>query len=147
MPQALYSIYYKFTYIFFPKLSWQPERNYLYFSPHISILFPRVIYWDASCVIHNVASLQMNHVGSKSSSEEMFSALLVTHKNKAHQTVNHIQCLLYETRLLNADDLLKHLDCQTDELYTDWTLLSNDSHQWPSWISLGIFSPACHLFL
>jgi len=27
-----------------------------------------------------------------------------------HQTVNHIQCLLYETKLHNANDLLKHLD-------------------------------------
>ena len=48
----------------------------------------------------------MNHVRSKSSAEEMFSALSITHNNKAHQTVNHI----YETKLLNADDLLKHLD-------------------------------------
>ena len=52
----------------------------------------------------------MNHVGSKSSAEEMFSALSITHDNKAHQTVNHIQCQLYETKLLDADDLLKHLD-------------------------------------
>ena len=52
----------------------------------------------------------MNHVRSKSSAEEMFSALLVTHKNKVHQTVNHIQCLLYKTKLLNDDNLLKHLD-------------------------------------
>ena len=58
---------------------------------------------------NHVTSLQMNHVGSKLSAEEMFSALSVTHDNKAHQTVNHIQCQLYETKVLDADDLLKHL--------------------------------------
>jgi hypothetical protein len=52
----------------------------------------------------------MNHVGSKTSAKDMYSALLVTHENKAHQTINQIQCLLYKTKLLDADDLLKHLD-------------------------------------
>ena len=66
--------------------------------------------WAQQIIIHNVTSMQMNHVGSKLSAEEMFSALSITHNNKAHQTVNHIQCLLYETKLLNTDDLLKHLD-------------------------------------
>ena len=66
--------------------------------------------WAQQIIMHNVTSSQMNHVGSKSSAEEMFSALSITHNNKAHQTVNHIQCLLYETKLLDADDLLKHLD-------------------------------------
>jgi len=63
-------------------------------------------------IIHNVTSSQMNHwhVGSKSSAEDMFSALSITHDNKVHRTVNHIQSLLYETKLLDADDLLKHLD-------------------------------------
>ena len=68
--------------------------------------------WVQQIVIHNVTSTQMNHVGSKSSAEEMFSALSVTHNNKAQQTVNHIQCLLYETKRLDAEDLLKHLDTQ-----------------------------------
>ena len=40
----------------------------------------------------------------------MFSALSITHNNKAHQTVNHIQYLLYETKLLDTDNLLKQLD-------------------------------------
>ena len=66
--------------------------------------------WAQQIIMHNVTSSQMNHVGSKSSAEEMFSALLVTHKNKVHQTVNYIQCLLYKTKLLNTDNLLKHLD-------------------------------------
>ena len=66
--------------------------------------------WVQQIIIHNVTSTQMNHVRSKLSAEEMFSALSVTHNNKVHQTVNHIQCLLYETKLLNTDDLLKHLD-------------------------------------
>ena len=66
--------------------------------------------WVQQIIMHNVTSSQMNHVGPKLSAEEIFSALSITHDNKAHQTVNHIQCLLYETKLLNADDLLKHLD-------------------------------------
>ena len=40
----------------------------------------------------------------------MLSALSITHNNKVHQTMNHIQCLLYKTKLLDADNLLKHLD-------------------------------------
>ena len=48
--------------------------------------------WAQQIIIHNVTSTQINHVGSKSTAEEMFSALSVTHNNKAHQTVNHIQC-------------------------------------------------------
>jgi hypothetical protein len=58
----------------------------------------------------NVTASQMNHVGSKKSAEAMYSALMVTHENKVNQTVNHIQCLLYETKLHNAKNLLKHLD-------------------------------------
>jgi gag-polypeptide of LTR copia-type len=52
----------------------------------------------------------MNHVGAKTSAEAMYSALLVTHENKAHQTVNHTQCQLYETKARDGDNLLKHLD-------------------------------------
>jgi hypothetical protein len=52
----------------------------------------------------------MNHVGSKNSAQEMYSALVDTHKNKAHQMVNHIQTLLYKTKVGDSDDLLKHLD-------------------------------------
>ena len=66
--------------------------------------------WAQQIIIHNVTSTQINHVGSKSTAEEMFSALSVTHDNKVHQTINHIQCLLYRTKLLDAEDLLKHLD-------------------------------------
>ena len=66
--------------------------------------------WVQQIIIHNVTSSQMNHVRLKLSAEEMFSALSVTHNNKVHQTVNHIQCPLYKTKLLDADDLLKHPD-------------------------------------
>src|SRR6202789_134191 len=66
--------------------------------------------WAQQVIMHNVTSSQMNHVGTKSTAEEMYSALMVTHENKAHQTVNHIQNLLYETKLHDGDDLLKHLD-------------------------------------
>ena len=61
--------------------------------------------WAQQIIMHNVTSSQMNHIGLKSSAEEMFSALSITHNNKAHQTMNHIQCLLYETKLLDTDDL------------------------------------------
>ena len=40
----------------------------------------------------------------------MYSALMVTYENKVHQTVDHIQCLLYETKLHDTKNLLKHLD-------------------------------------
>ena len=66
--------------------------------------------WAQQVIIHNVTSSQMNHVGSKTSAKDMYSALTVTHENKAHQTINHIQCLLYETKARDTDDLLKHLD-------------------------------------
>jgi hypothetical protein len=66
--------------------------------------------WAQQVIIHNVTSSQMNHVGSKSTAEAMYSALTITHKNKAYQTVNHIQCLLYKTKACEGDDLLKHLD-------------------------------------
>ena len=66
--------------------------------------------WVQQIIMHNVTSLQMNHAGSKLSAEEMFSALSVTHDSKVHQTVNHIQYQLYKTKLLNADDLLRHID-------------------------------------
>ena len=66
--------------------------------------------WAQQVIIHNVTSSQMNNVRSKSLAEAMYSALLVTHGNKAHQMVNHIQCLLYETKLNDANYLLKHLD-------------------------------------
>ena len=45
--------------------------------------------WAQQSIMHNVTSSQMNHIGSKLSAEEMFSALSITHDNKAHQTVNH----------------------------------------------------------
>lgn len=66
--------------------------------------------WAQQVIIHNVTSSQMNHVGSRTSAEAMYSALMVTHENKAHQMVNYIQCLLYETKEKDSDDLLRHLD-------------------------------------
>jgi hypothetical protein len=52
----------------------------------------------------------MNHIRLKSTAKAMYSALTVTYENKAHQTVNHIQCLLYEMKAHEGEDLLKHLD-------------------------------------
>jgi gag-polypeptide of LTR copia-type len=66
--------------------------------------------WAQQVLIQNVTSSQMNHVGSKTSAEVMYSTLMVTHENKVHQMVNHIQCLLYETKLHDTENLLKHLD-------------------------------------
>jgi hypothetical protein len=50
--------------------------------------------WVQQVIIQNVTSSQMNHVGSKVITESMYDALVDTHNNKAHQTVNHIQTLL-----------------------------------------------------
>jgi hypothetical protein len=66
--------------------------------------------WAQQVIIQNVTSSQMNHIGWKLTAEAMHSALSVTHENKAHLTVNHIQTLLYETKSGESDDVLKHLD-------------------------------------
>jgi hypothetical protein len=66
--------------------------------------------WVQQVIIQNVTSSQMNHVRSKVTAESMYAALVVTHDNKAHQTVNHIQTLLYEMKATETDDILKHLD-------------------------------------
>jgi hypothetical protein len=50
--------------------------------------------WAQQVIIHNVTSSQMMHMGSKTLAEAMFSMLVVMHKNRVHQTVNHIQCFL-----------------------------------------------------
>jgi hypothetical protein len=73
--------------------------------------------WVQQVIIQNVTSSQMNHVRSKATTESMYSALVEIHDNKAHQTVNHIQTLLYETKAGEKDDILKHLD--TLKLYRD----------------------------
>jgi hypothetical protein len=52
----------------------------------------------------------MNHNGLKSTMEEMYSTLLLTHESKAHQTINHVQCLLYKTKAQDGTDILKHLN-------------------------------------
>jgi gag-polypeptide of LTR copia-type len=67
-------------------------------------------YWVQQVIIHNITSSQLTHVRSKTSAEAMYSALLVMHENRAHQTVNHIQCPLYETKASTTNDLLKHLN-------------------------------------
>src|SRR5579859_1096369 len=66
--------------------------------------------WAQQVIIHNVTSSQMNHVGSKETAEAMYSALKDTHENTAHQTVNQIENQLYETKLVEGEDMLKHLD-------------------------------------
>jgi hypothetical protein len=66
--------------------------------------------WVQQVIIQNVTSLQMNHIGSKVTTESMYAALVDTHDNKAHQTVNHIQTLLYEMKASETNDILKHLD-------------------------------------
>jgi hypothetical protein len=68
------------------------------------------LHWAQQVIIHNITSSQMNHIGSKSTAEAMYSALTITHENKAHQTVNHIQYLLYKTKAHEGEDLLKHLN-------------------------------------
>jgi hypothetical protein len=66
--------------------------------------------WAQQVIIGKVTSSQMNHISSKKTAEEMYSALSDTHDNKAHATVTQPQMLLYETKASNSDDILKHLD-------------------------------------
>jgi len=66
--------------------------------------------WVQQVIINNVTASQMNHIGSKKSSQEMYSVLSDTHDNKAHLTVTHLQQLIYETKASEGDDIPKHLD-------------------------------------
>jgi len=66
--------------------------------------------WAQQVIIHNVTASQINHVGSKDTAEEMYSALSVTHDNMVHQMVNYIQNQSYETKSHDGEDLLKHLN-------------------------------------
>jgi hypothetical protein len=66
--------------------------------------------WVQQVIINNVTASQMNHIGSKQNSKEMYSVLSETHDNKAHLTVTHIQQLIYETKAAEGDNILKHLD-------------------------------------
>ena len=66
--------------------------------------------WVQQVIIQNITSLQMNHVGSKTTAKAMYSALSVTYDNMAHQTVNHIQNQLYEMKTREGNNFLKHLD-------------------------------------
>jgi hypothetical protein len=63
--------------------------------------------WAQHVILQSVTPSQMIHVGSKSTAEAMYSALVDTHEI---QNVNHIQALLFETKASETDDLLKHLD-------------------------------------
>ena len=66
----------------------QPEDD---LDPNVICNWDKNNTWAQQVIIQNVTS-QMNHVGLKISAEAMYSALMVTHENKAHQMVNHIQC-------------------------------------------------------
>jgi hypothetical protein len=66
--------------------------------------------WAQQVIIQNVTSSQLTHVGSMESAEAMYSTLTVMHENKAHGTVHHVQCLLYETKASDGGDIIKHLD-------------------------------------
>jgi hypothetical protein len=84
--------------------------------PEASIDLSSVCNWDRNdtwaqqIIIDNVTSSQMNHVRSKMSAEVMYLVLSMTHESKAHQTVNHIQCLLYEMKAITGTNILKHMD-------------------------------------
>ena len=54
--------------------------------------------WAQQVIIQNVTSSQMNHVRLKPNAFLLFSTLVDFHENKVHQTINHIQTLLYEIR-------------------------------------------------
>jgi hypothetical protein len=89
--------------------------------------------WIQQVIMHNLTSSQMNHIGSKTLAEAMYSALMFTHENKAHQMVNHIQCLLYKTKIAEVGDMLKHLDmlkCYHDHInkFPDAKFHVSDTH-------------------
>jgi hypothetical protein len=86
------------------------KRLFLFDDPAGASNWDKNNAWVQQVIIQNVTSLQMNHIGSKVTAESMYAALVDTHDNKAHQTVNHIQTLLYETKASETDDILKHLD-------------------------------------
>jgi hypothetical protein len=78
--------------------------------PRSTINWEKNDTWAQQVIIQNVTSSQMNHIGAKTTAEAMYSTLTLTHDNRAHQTVNHIQTLLYETKVTESDNIMKHLD-------------------------------------
>jgi hypothetical protein len=86
------------------------KRPFLFDNPAGASNWDMNDSWAQQVIIQNITSLQMNHVRSKVTVENMYSALVDTHDNKAHQTVHHIQTLLYQTKAGENDDILKHLN-------------------------------------
>ena len=87
---------------FFPKFFWQPDRNYLYFSPHISTLSPRVIYLDASCVslpfLPNLSEIEFLGLSLEGPFEDLDDELLLL----LEELVDGL-----EGELLELEDLLE----------------------------------------
>jgi hypothetical protein len=70
------------------------KRSFLFDDPARASNWDMNDAWAQQVIIQNITSLQMNYVRSKVTMESMYAALVDTHDNKAHQTVNHIQTLL-----------------------------------------------------
>ena len=83
------------------------ERPSLFDDPGGARNWSKNDAWAQQVIIQNVTSSQMNHVGSKESAKEMYAALVDTHDNTAHQTVTHLQNLLYETMSVNQSYFIK----------------------------------------
>jgi hypothetical protein len=66
--------------------------------------------WVQQVIINNVTASQMNHIGSKKTSQAMYSTLSDTHDNRAHITVTHLQQLIYEIKASEGDNIPKDLD-------------------------------------
>ena len=66
--------------------------------------------WAQQVIMQNVTSSQINHIRLKNTSEKMVLALVNTHDNKANQTINYIQTLLYETKATKGSNIAAHLD-------------------------------------
>jgi hypothetical protein len=66
--------------------------------------------WAQQVIINNITASQMNRIGSKKTSQAMYSMLSDTHNNRAHITVTHLQQLIYETKASKGDDIPKHLN-------------------------------------
>jgi hypothetical protein len=86
------------------------KRPYMSVDPREATNWDKNDAWAQHVIIQYVTSSQMNHVRSKFTAESMYLALVDTHKNKAHQMVNHIQTLLYEMKAGETDNIMKHLD-------------------------------------
>ena len=64
--------------------------------------------WAQQVILQNITPSQLHYVATKETAEAVWKALQATHKNKAHVTVDHLQRLIYGTKVEDSNDLVKH---------------------------------------